>query len=125
VDVYFAFSDGCGEYRRRGGQPSGDAQLYYIRVVLIIDAQSHARLCEGLFHLKEEFGLPAEREIRWNWICRIHGFHVWGYKIPLDKPFSFLAHSTYDDLVLFVDRALGLLGRVPYTRVLATVTPTP
>lgn len=46
-----------------------------------------------------------------------------GYKIPEDKPLSFLAPFTYDDLTLLVDRALELLDMVSYVRVPATVKP--
>lgn len=72
MTIYFAFSDEHGSYSRLKTPGFLRAHPWYIRSVVIIDAEQWKILENGYTELKIKNELPIEKEIKWSYLWSLN-----------------------------------------------------
>lgn len=122
MSIFFGFSDECGTYKKEKGKKHLKVHPHYIRSTLLIKAEEWKLLKKEFNLLKEKFGLPIGREIKWAYLWSLRNYQKNGQKIPKKKDFKFLENHDYHNLIDFVEQCLSLLHQIDFKKIIITHT---
>lgn len=122
MSIYFAFGDEHGAYERLRGKRFLKAHPFYLRVTVYFPAEQWKNLQTSFRQLKESYGLPVTKEIKWSFAWSLKSHQQTGKIIrPSDKYF-FLRDYDPDRLQEFLASSVALLRNVAGTKAIVTVT---
>jgi hypothetical protein len=121
-DIYFCFSDENGDYKPKMSHKQLRRHPFYIRTTLIMNAGEWKKLSRDFRELKESFGLPISKEIKWAYLWNLRHFKKDDKIIPEKRDFKFLEKFDYHELIKFVSKSLELIGDISEKKVIATFT---
>lgn len=122
MSTYFLFSDECGAYNRKPSKGFLRSHPYYVRTSLLLPASEYRELSNNYFNLKEKYGLPKDREIKWSYQWSLRRIQNNGDQLSENHDLYFLQEYDYHDLIDFVEDSLQLISESKGTRVLVTVS---
>lgn len=66
--IFFVFSDEAGCYRQNRWNKFLKSHPFYVRAALIISADDWIRLNSKYLNIKEDYGIPKDKEFKWSFI---------------------------------------------------------
>lgn len=103
-DVYFVFSDECGNYKKNPGENFLGRNPYYIRSAYIINALEWFKL-RKMRVLKFNYGFNVDDEIKWS--------DIWNRKRQ---------GKNIETEIKYVEDCLAILKKIPSCKIICTVT---
>ena len=120
--TYFCFSDENGDYNRNMTAKQIRRHPFYVRTTLIMNADGWKKLNLDFRLLKEKFGLPRAKEIKWSYLWSLRNFKKSNKSIPSKKNFKFLESHDYHDIIDFVNKCLNLIHSIPEKKIIVSFT---
>lgn len=120
--TYFLFSDEAGQYRRNPTGTFCNRYPFYVRSAVLIDVDSWITLKDDFFALKQQSGLPINKEIKWSYLWSLTKHYNNREAIPSDADYHFLEGFSLDTLYGFVRDSCSLLEGCSYCKIVLTVT---
>lgn len=121
-DIYFCFSDENGDYKRSMTAKQIRRHPFYVRTTLIMNAGEWKKLNSDFRSLKEKYGLPRGKEIKWSYLWSLRHHKKSGKDIPEKRDFKFLETYDYHDLINFVSECLNLIHGISEKKIIITFT---
>jgi len=121
-DTYFCFSDENGDYKPSMSKKQLQRHPFYIRTTLIMNANEWKKLNSDFRNLKENYGLPTSKEIKWAYLWNLRYFKKNNKPIPEKREFKFLEDFDYHHLIEFVEKALELIETLEEKKIITTFT---
>ena len=121
-DIYFCFSDENGDYKPNMSKKQLRRHPFYIRTTLIMNANEWKKLNTNFRSLKESYGLPISKEVKWAYLWNLRYFKKNDIPIPDKREFKFLEGFDYHHLIEFVEKALKLIESISEKKIIATFT---
>jgi hypothetical protein len=118
----FVFSDEAGGYKERRDARYLQGHPYYVRSAIIISDKDWLKLKDRFLRLKEEYGLPIDKEIKWNYIWSLKQQRERREEISERKRYHFLRDVSTESLIAFVSDCCSLMRDCEYCRLIFTVT---
>jgi hypothetical protein len=120
--TYFVFSDEAGGYKEERDQRYLQGHPYYVRSAVIISDKDWMVLKESFLSLKEKYKLPADREIKWNYIWSLKQHRERGEEITRKKRYYFLRDVSNKTFTSFVSDCCNLLCDCEFCKLIFTIT---
>lgn len=121
-DTYFCFSDENGDYKRSMTAKQIRRHPFYVRTTLMMNAGEWKKLNSDFRSLKEKYGLPRGKEIKWSYLWSLRHLKKSGKVIPDKRDFKFLESFDYHDLIIFVSDCLQLIHTISEKKIIITFT---
>lgn len=105
--IYFGFSDEAGSYKKERSNNFIKSHPFYIRSLVLFDADKWPEINNRFTSLKNKYSLPLDKEIKWS--------HIWslykskGKPIHKSKAHYFLRNFEVDVLCSFVKNTIEIL----------------
>jgi hypothetical protein len=122
MSIHFAFSDECGDYQRMRTSKFLKAHPFYVRATLHFSAEAWRQLEVTTSNLKERFGLPLDREIKWSFLWSLDKHRINNETVPKSRDYCFLKDVPSETLQAFVRTCVENVSQLPEVRVLFTIT---
>lgn len=122
ANTYFCFSDECGDYKPNMNANQLRIHPYYIRATLIINSNEWKSLNNKFKVLKNKYGLPITKELKWSNLWALRNFQKNNKPIPNNHEIKYLENVEYNSLIDFVDETLGLVNGLHEKKIIATFT---
>ncbi len=123
--TYFCFSDECGDYKPLMSEKQIRIHPFYIRTTLIINSQEWKTLNTNFKKLKNKYGLPVSKELKWANLWTLRNFQIKRKPIPEKYDIKYLERFDYHRLIDFVEESLGLFDNLKEKKIIATYTKNP
>lgn len=121
MTIYYAFSDESGHYKRIRTQKDNERYPYYIRAIVLFEANQWKYLNSQFLSLKNEFGLSRQQEVKWDYIWEIKKCQEHGKK-PNKEIQSLVESYHWDCLLTFCEKFLLLMNDLPVSKIILTIT---
>lgn len=121
-DTYFCFSDENGDYKRSMTAKQICRHPFYVRTTLIMNASEWKKLNSDFRSLKEKYGLPRGKEIKWSYLWSLRHHKKTGKTITDKRDFKFLEPFDYHNLIEFVSDCLQLIHSISEKKIIITFT---
>ena len=121
-DTYFCFSDENGDYKPDMSKKQLGRHPFYVRTTLLMNANEWKSLNIEFRKIKEKYGLPRGKEIKWAYLWSLRYFKKNEKPIPSKHELKFLENFDYHDLIKFVAESLELLNNITEKKIIATFT---
>lgn len=122
ADIYFCFSDECGDYKPDMTAKQLLNHPFYIRTTLVMNAAQWKQLNNQFKDLKAKYGLERTKEVKWAQIWTLRSFQKNKKPIPEKNPIKQFENYDYHDLIKFADETLALLKNIDEKKIIATYT---
>lgn len=122
ADTYFCFSDECGDYKPNMTAKQLRTHPFYVRTTLIINSNEWKTLNANFKGLKNKYGLPISKELKWANLWTLRNFQKNKKPIPDKYDIKYLENVDYHKLIDFVDESLGLVNNLNEKKIIATYT---
>jgi hypothetical protein len=122
ADTYFCFSDECGDYKQNMTEKQLRNHPYYIRSTLLINSNEWKILNLNFRELKNKYGLPLSKELKWANIWTVRNFQINNKPIPDKYGIKHFEKFDYHSLINFVEEALLLINGLKEKKIIATYT---
>jgi hypothetical protein len=122
ADIYFCFSDECGDYKPNMTEKQLRNHPFYIRTTLIINAAQWKQLNNQFKKLKDDFGLGKIKEVKWAHIWTLRSFQKYNKPIPENHYIKQFEKFEYHTLIKFAEETLALLNNIDEKKIIATYT---
>lgn len=120
--TFFLFSDEAGQYQRSPTGAFCKKYPFYIRSAVLLDVESWITLKDKFFSLKQQSGLPINKEIKWSYLWSLTKHNNNFEAIPTDADYYFLKDFTLKTLYDLVINSCSLLESCAYCKIVLTVT---
>jgi hypothetical protein len=121
MTIYYAFSDESGHYKRNRTQKDNERYPYYVRAIVLFEANQWKYLNSQFLSLKNEFGLSRQQEVKWDYIWEIKQCQEHGKK-PNKEIQSLVESYHWDCLLTFCEKFLLLMDDLPVLKIILTIT---
>jgi len=121
MTIYYAFSDESGHYKRNRTQKDNERYPYYVRAIVLFEANQWKYLNSQFLSLKNEFGLSRQQEVKWDYIWEIKKCQEHGKK-PNKEIQSLVESYHWDCLLTFCEKFLLLMNDLPVSKIILTIT---
>lgn len=121
MTIYYAFSDESGHYKRNRTQKDNERYPYYVRAIVLFEANQWKYLNSQFLSLKKEFGLSRQQEVKWDYIWEIKQCQERGKK-PNKEIQSLVESYHWDCLLTFCEKFLLLMNDLPFFKIILTIT---
>lgn len=122
ADIYFCFSDECGDYHSEMTERQIRQHPFYIRATMLLNAGEWKGLNAKFRELKVKYELPITKELKWANLWTIRKFQNNGKAIPTKFDLSEYENIDYHHLIDFVEESLSLISTIDEVRVVITYT---
>lgn len=122
ADIYFCFSDECGDYKPNMTEKQLINHPFYIRTTLVINAAQWKQLNKQFKELRKKYGLEKIKEVKWAHIWSLRSFQK--YKKPIPDKHYLKQYESFDyhSLIKFAEETLALLNNIEEKKIIATYT---
>ncbi len=121
MTIYYAFSDESGHYKRNRTKRDNERYPYYVRAIVLFEANQWKYLNSQFLCLKNEFSLSRQQEIKWDYIWEIKQCQERGKKPNIEiQPLVESYH--WDCLLSFCEKFLLLMNNLPFLKIILTIT---
>ncbi len=122
ADTYFCFSDECGDYKPNMTEKQKRIHPFYIRTTLLINSNEWKKLNKRFREVKEKYGLPISKEIKWANLWTLRSYQKDKKPIPAKLGLQHLEKFDYHSLIDFVEESLSLINELKEKKIIATYT---
>lgn len=109
--IKFGFCDECGTYNKNRSDRQKKIHPYYVRGLILMDADQYKDLTTEFNGLKRSLGFRKE-EIKWSYIWSLRSCQKNGTTPKQSRDFYFLKDIDYHKIIDFAEDSLKLLQKV-------------
>lgn len=120
--IYFAFSDECGKYKNNPSKKFLRANSLHLRATFVIKGDDWIALNSNFTKLKEKYGFPIEKEIKWSYLWKLKKIKNESKIILPDNPVYFLKDFQLSTILNFINESIGLIAKLTYIKIIITIT---
>jgi len=121
-DIYFCFSDECGDYKPQMPQEQIAGHPFYIRTTLLINANEWKSLNNNFRELKNKYSIPLSKELKWAHLWKLRNFQINNQVIPNRYDIKYLENFDYQTLIKFIEEVLSLINGLNEKKIIVTYT---
>ena len=121
-DIYFCFSDECGDYSQTISLKQLKIHPFYIRASLLVNANEWKKLNRDFTRLKKTYSIPNDLELKWAHLWQVKCYQKGRLKKVKDPILGDLLEYSHMELLSFVKECLELQNTLEEKYIIITYT---